>query len=309
VGLIFSSFFIWQIEVEGNENVSTSEILASLRKYGVTIGTCTLTVENDYISDKVLLDIPELSWMAINTKGSRAVVIVREKREKPEIVDMTVPTSVYAGKTGTITKITVLRGTPQVSVGDSVLEGDILVSSQVASVSSGDRFVRADAEIWAKTWYNISDTMPLNYTGKVYTGGEKTRTAIILGKKRINLYFSGGNPYASYDKITMYNNIKAFDGSPLPLTIIKESFIPYETEKSIMTAESGGKILEARLMERLNDEIGDGSVENVSFNYSVENGVLTVTMEAQCLENIARLQSLTEDEIEKMTPPVETQAE
>lgn len=295
--LITSSFFVWQIDIEGNEKVSSSEILAAMRKYGVSIGTCTLTIQNDYISNKVLLEIPELSWMTINTHGSRARVIVREKRPIPEIIDYTVPTSVYSSKAGIITKIIVLRGTPQVTVGDTVFEGDLLVSSQVGSVASGDRYVRADAEIWARTWYNMSESMPLSCTRKQYTGSETTRVAIILGKKRINLYFSGGNPYEDYDKITLYDNITAFDGSALPVTVVKETFTEYEEVSAMITAESAGKVLEARLTERLNAEIGDGSVESVNFEYSVENGVLTVTMSAECVEEITTLRELSADEI------------
>lgn len=296
--VFFSSFFVWQIEVTGNSTVSKGEIIGALKELGVDIGTCTLKINNRQIQNNILLMIPELSWITVNTEGSRAHVIVREKIEKPEIIDVTEPTSVYAEKSGIITKMTVLRGTPVVNVGDTVMGGELLVEGKMHILSGETDFVRADAEIIARTWYNMSEMMPLNMACKEYTGETAEKFLLRLGKKTVNLYFSGGNPYPSYDKITADNIVKTPDGSALPFGIIKETYAEYTVKSELMTANTAGKILEERLLKRLSQEIDDGEIVSADFEYSVENGVLTVSMSAECIENISVLKLMEPEELQ-----------
>ncbi|MEG1593840.1 MAG: sporulation protein YqfD, partial [Oscillibacter sp.] len=77
--LFFGSFFIWDFTVEGNETVPREEILRSLQKNGITLGTFGFAVDAEDLRNHVLLDIPELSWMTVNVSGCRAYVEVRER--------------------------------------------------------------------------------------------------------------------------------------------------------------------------------------------------------------------------------------
>ena len=297
VALIWvSSLFVWQINVSGNNKISDSEIIASLSELGVKIGAFRLAVNQEYVSNEMLLRIPELSWMTVNIYGSRAQVIVREEVAAPELRDNT-PTLVFAEKSGIIEKMTVLSGDPAVMVGQTVLMGETLVNSVIGSKSSGSRLVRAEAEVWARTWYEISDCITLKTTEKTYTGRKKTRTALIVGGNRINLYFTGGNPYIECDKITEYKPMTLPDGSILPLTVVRETYDEYQGRKAELTEDAAGRILEARLLARLAHEIEDGSVTATDFSYSNESSVLTVTMKAECRERIDAPRELTEEEI------------
>lgn len=290
-----SSLFVWQVDVSGNDKISDSEILASLSGLGVRVGAFRLTINQEYVSNEMLLRIPELSWLTVNIYGSRAHVIVREEVETPELRDDT-PTLVFAEKSGIIEKMTVLSGAPRVTAGQTVLKGDILVDSVVGSVSSGNRLVRAEAEIWARTWYELSDRIPLKTLKKTYTGDKRTHTALIIGGKRINLYFSGGNPYAECDKITKYKPAVLPDGSLLPLTVVREEYEEYESSESELSEEEAGRILESRLLKRLSQETDDAAVKKTDISYTNENGVLTATLKAECLERIDAQRRITDEE-------------
>ncbi len=280
--MTISSMFIWQIEVRGNEKVSTEEILGALGELGVDIGTNTFKLNNRMIQNNMLLMIPELSWITVNTQGSRAVVIVREKLEKPEIIDYDKPTKVVAEKTGIIEKITVLRGIPLVEEGDTVLEGDVLLDGDGG---------RADGEIIARTWYTMEEIMPLSGEKKEYTGHSTVRYSIKLGKKYIKLYFSGRNPYTDCDKITMEKAAVMPDGSVLPFGLRREEFIEYETKEESFDLERCLELMEKRLLSRLSEEIDDGEIVSYEFNHTLTDGAVTLTMKAQCLENIALVRS------------------
>ena len=292
-----SSLFVWQIGVTGNETVSSEEILAVLSDLGVGIGTFTPSLRGSMVTDRALLRLPALSWMAVNVRGSRAEVVVREKVLPPRLRDEKTPSVVQAGKAGILTALRVECGTPAAAAGDAVAAGDTLISGVVGSVSSGSRLVHAAGEAAARTWYSFSDTIPLSWAEKEYTGRTKTRTALVFGEKRINLYAGSGNPYADYDKMTSCKTLLLPGGAALPLAVVKETYREYVPRGAAVTADAAGRLLEARLLARLGREIGAGSVKKTGFAYSVKNGALTVTLSAECLEEIGVSRPMTAEEL------------
>lgn len=97
--LLWGSFFIWDIEIEGNETVPDREILRALEKYDVAFGTFGYDVNSFQLRNDLLLELPELSYIAINVRGSRAYVQVRERVDAPEIIDKRQPATLWRQRT------------------------------------------------------------------------------------------------------------------------------------------------------------------------------------------------------------------
>ena len=55
---------------------------------------------------------------------------------------------------------------------------------------SGVRYLRGMGKVYGRTWYHLQCRVPLTVQEKVYTGEETTQRALLVGKKRWNLYFS-----------------------------------------------------------------------------------------------------------------------
>ena len=280
-----SSFFILDISVSGNENVPSGRILAELEELGVGIGAMRLSVHSEYISNELLLKIPELSWAAVNCNGSRAEVLVREAVPRPEIYDRNSPADIVAGKTGIITGLVVLEGMRVKNVGDAVMKGETVVSGTMTSLSSGERNVRALAEVTARTRYTLSACTPLETAVKCPTGRKCTKTAVIFAGKRINLYFSGRNPYEHCDKIILEKKA-SLPGGALPLSLVRETYSEYTPERLALDRAEAEKMLRLRLHESLEERLGDGEILSESFTASERDGVLTVTLTADCSEEI-----------------------
>ncbi len=100
--MLIGSFFVWDIQIAGNETVPREVILRSLEKNGVHRGCFGFALNGEDIRNHVLLEIPELSWVAVNVSGCRANVEVRERRTAPKPLDRktTVQFSGPAGRTG-----------------------------------------------------------------------------------------------------------------------------------------------------------------------------------------------------------------
>lgn len=283
------SLFVWDIEVMGNETVPTSDILAVLRNHGVHIGMYGLSIDQQDLRSRVLYEMKDLSWITVNIVGTKAKVIVREKIKKPQIVDIKKPSIVVAAKSGFITKLNVFQGEPLVSAGQAVLKGDVLVSSEMQSLNSGTRQVHAMGEVYARTWYEFSYQMPLEYNVKKYTGKESKNITIILFGKRINLYFNNGISDTFCDKI-IKNDILSFPGGvTMPISLYTEKSRRYELLSEKVDSAEAEKLMKKRLTEKLDKLIGGGEKKSVSFESKEENSVLKITLRAECLEQIGEI--------------------
>ena len=302
------SLFVWQINVYGNEKVTTQQILSALAEQGVTLGAFGPSIVSEAISNDIILEIPELAWIAVNVYGSRADILVRERIEKPEILDEDAATMVCAVKPGIIEKMSVLEGSAAVTVGDAVAAGDILISGIMDSIAHGKRTVHAMGEIWARTWYDLSAQTTLNVYEKAYTGKTEKKTALIIAGKRINLYYNGGISFDEYDKITTEKYLSLPGGVVLPIAVVREVYTEYDRVVSKQTVLEAEQLLQSQLSDRL-ALMTDGEAVKTEYTTTLNDGVVTVMLSAECLEQIAQERTFTLDELLEAELPEETPEE
>lgn len=285
--LAASSLFAWDIRVEGNEQVSTGEILRALAGCGVEPGAFWPGWSSDEIRNSVILDIPELAWLGVSVDSSRAVIRVRERTEAPELVNSEGMGSVTARTTGIIDSMRVYQGAPLVTVGDAVVAGETLVSGEMPSEVGDTRYVRASAEIRARTWYEMSASAPLEYSG-LEQSDSRTRWALVIGDKRINFYLGSSQTPAGCGKIITEYPL-AWEGVfTLPVTLVREQTLEYDSAAAAEDEEELSGRLEAVLRSTLEHELsGRGEILDAQFTSSASDGRLVVTMRAECMEDIA----------------------
>lgn len=285
--LAASSLFAWDIRVEGNEQVSTGEILRALAGCGVEPGAFWPGWSSDEIRNSVILDIPELAWLGVSVDSSRAVIRVRERTEAPELVNSEGMGSVTARTTGIIDSMRVYQGAPLVAVGDAVVAGETLVSGEMPSEVGDTRYVRASAEIRARTWYEMSASAPLEYSG-LEQSDSRTRWALVIGDKRINFYLGSSQTPAGCGKIITEYPL-AWEGVfTLPVTLVREQTLEYDSAAAAEDEEELSGRLEAVLRSTLERELsGRGEILDAQFTSSASDGRLVVTMRAECMEDIA----------------------
>ena len=84
--IITLSNFIWNIEIEGNNNISKEEILKSLEEDGLKIGTAKAKINIKELTNKMRLNRNDLAWVGIEIKGTNAKVKLVEAQKKPDII-------------------------------------------------------------------------------------------------------------------------------------------------------------------------------------------------------------------------------
>ena len=293
--LLVNSLFIWDFEVTGNETVPTETILHALREHGVHRGTFIYSFRSQDICNRVLPELKDLCWVAVNVRGCKAYVQVRERVRAPERVNESEPTNVIAAKPGLITKVRALDGEKRVLPGTSVQQGQLLIAGVVDTggtekPSVTTRFLAGKGEVWARTWYDLTVRVPLTYEKKVYTGKEKRSHTLIWGENRLKIGAKGSSICnGDCDKIKNQTQWTLFGLFALPVTWETETLLPYELEvtpRSRADAEAQGKdMLETYLAALLGEA---GSVTQRRFSTAVEGDTLVVTLSAECEEQIGK---------------------
>ncbi len=279
--------FVWTIEVEGCEMLHEQQIIRALESIGIGIGTWGPSIESQNVKNHMLTLLPELEWIAINRSGGRATVLVSERTQTPEIINRRQAGNIVASQTGIITQISVLSGEPVVAVGQTVLQGELLVSGYFDR-TTGVQVTHAMAEIYARTWHQEIAVTPTVKLEKVYTGTTKTKYALVLGKNRINLFRNSGIWGDNYDKITQMSTLTLPGGFTLPISLITETWSEYTLAEC--------EIDPARVETRLNtftknyvfSSLIGGEITQIKADFYEQNGLYCYDCIAECTEQIAQ---------------------
>lgn len=292
--VLFLSRFVLTIEVTGNEQVPTAVILSQLRQLGVRQGVYGPSLDRKQLAQEALVELPELSFMAINLHGTRLEVIVREAVKAPERVDVAENIDLAAETDGLILKVEPELGDSLVKVGDTVAAGDILISGTVTLEpplysDAPERYyqVHARGRVWARTWRTLTAAIPLEAQVKEYTGQEKSAWAVQLFGRRVEIFGTTSISWSKYDKITTVRQAALPSGDPLPLSLVRETAREYVPRTVQVDREAARALLEEELLARLEEQIGpDGTVSAYQCTARETGGRLEVTLTAECREEI-----------------------
>ena len=256
--LFFLSSFVWLLQVEGNERISSAEIMEFLESEGLAVGTFKSSVNEKALEKALMAQFPDISWINVYIKGTRASIRLRETIPAQPIVDRTSPCDIVAAKDGLVTSVAVSAGTPVAKPGDVVRKGEVLVTGQllIGTEDTGFRreYVHAQAEVRAKAYYEISLFIPYEYIIKNYTGEVKKDYSIIFFETGINL-LKPNISFQNYDKITNRTQLNFGQDYPLPAVMVTDEYREYTPQILIRTVEEAkemaGKLITAQIIRGL----------------------------------------------------------
>ena len=284
--IIFSSNFVWNIEIIEENGATIENIMEDIQEAGLTIGEFKNKIDTKEIINKVRLERDDIAWMGIELKGTNAIVRLVKADEKPEIIDEDEYCNIVSNKNGVITKINAQDGTASVKVGDTVSVGDVLINGWMEGKYTGIRYVHAKGEIEARVWYTMNKTIPYNTTEKQFTGNTEEHYTLKFNNFKIN-FPKGVSNFKFYDTIETENKIKLFSDFYLPISIVKTTYQEYEEVQKMYSVEEAKNLGIQEIEEELESQIENKeNIVNKNINtYENENGIdIYVTYEV--LENI-----------------------
>ena len=181
------SLFIWDISFIGNYHYTDDTLETFLEDRGIACGVGKGSVDCEELEAALRSGFPEITWVSARVSGTRLYIQVKENEVLSEIREReSAPCNIVADFSGTITEMIVRSGVPMVSVGDTVEEGQLLVSGGVPVTNDNEEvvknnLVRADADITARSSGSYRQSFPLLHSVTVDTG-----------KLRMGMYFRIG---------------------------------------------------------------------------------------------------------------------
>lgn len=289
-----TSRFVWNIEIEGNENIQTTEIMEQINELGLKIGKSKSKIDQNEIIRKIRLQRNDIAWMSINISGTNAIVKIVENTQKPDIIDKKDFCNIVSNKVGVITKINAKNGTALVKVGDLVKEGTILVGGWMEGKYTGKRYVHSDAEIEARVWYSKKDSETYIQEENIKTGNFEKRYIVKINNFKINLNKSLPN-FEKYDTINESKKLKLFSNFYLPIELEIFEYQEVNTIKREYTNQELKEKIISKLENELNDEIGSKNIENIQINEKDIDGGLEIEVIYEVIEKIGINQKIEEE--------------
>ncbi len=247
------SLFIWDIHFEGNERYPDTTLAEFLESEGVAPAMLRSRVDCPGIVKAIRKEYNDIVWVSASIDGSRLKIQIKENEDTfPEEGEETSaedekPVDLVAAADGVITKIVTRSGVPQVHVGDTVKKGDILVLGRVEVVNDsrevvGYQYHRSDADVFADTQMEYTDTLSLEYQEKVYDGRKKYQPFIRLADWTVSVG-SLDNKYKHSEIVTEETQMKLGENFYLPFSYGLKTAKSYSFEKKTYTEEEARQVL------------------------------------------------------------------
>ena len=245
------SLFIWDIHFEGNERYPDTTLAEFLESEGVAPAMLRSRVDCPGIVKAIRKEYNDIVWVSASIDGSRLKIQVKENEdtfpEEETSAGEEKPVDLIASADGVITEIVTRSGVPQVHVGDAVKKGDILVLGRVEVVNDsqeviGYQYHSSDADVFADTQIEYTDTLDLTYQEKVYDGKKKYQPFLRLADWTVSVG-SIRNKYEHSERVTEETQIRLGENFYLPFSYGMKSVKSYSLVERKYTEEEARQLL------------------------------------------------------------------
>jgi similar to stage IV sporulation protein len=274
--LIFLTTFITNVYIDCPEGIDKKALRKELYNCGLKPWTNKYAIDKKDIRDSILSKFNDVAYISINVKGTNAFVEVVKKAEEPK-ENTKINCNIIAKKDGIIEKVIPRSGEALVGKGDIVKKGDVLIA--------GGNVV-AKGEVWARTFYEIKESIEYIDKNKIKTGKSKKTYKIKFFDK--NFHIKRNIPYKNYDikKRNLKIEYKSFK-FPVELEIntfyevnIKDNKKDAYKLKNVVRQKAFKKIdyllpVQARIIDKKED-------------YKIKGNMLEFTLTIQTLEDIGK---------------------
>ena len=277
------------VRIDGNKTIPSNLILESAAECGIKFGTSRRQVRSELVKNALLEKIPQLQWAGVNTQGCTAIISVREKTTaEQENENKNEVCSIVAARDGVIQNCTVYKGNPLCAVGQAVKAGQTLVSGYL-DCGIITKTTKADAEIHALTFRELTFVSPEPTVIKGRMVQQKTEYAILLGKKLIKLTKDSGNLGVTCAKIYEENYLQLPADFTLPVALVKQTTFYYEEGADTTTSTDNQQWLHSFAQTYLQRNMIAGEIVSAQTEFAQAQGICKLNGRYACVEMIGQI--------------------
>lgn len=256
--LLFFAWFaggrVWDVRVEGDDALSSVYVTEALEEAGLSPGARFCDLDFSEVETKVLDASPRIAWLNINRRGTVAYVRVFAKAQVPDAPPSRGYANIVAEEDAVIEEITVRLGNAVVAVGDSVKQGDLLVSGV------GGGLLPAEGSVRGRVRRTLSVTVPR--TERVDAFGERQTRSLTVNFFGIslNIFKNYGNDIGDCVIIEETERLTLFGERRIPVVLSRTVAVKRETSLRTYTDDECVKIAASRLSSVLRSELHTGDL-------------------------------------------------
>ncbi len=275
------------VRVEGNTSVPENQILEAAGESGIFFGAYRREVRSERVKNALLEKVPQLQWTGVNTYGCVAVITVRERSTPEKAQQENSVGNVISASDGVIISATATKGTLLCQPGQAVVEGQVLISGYT-DCGICIQATQAEGEVYAQTRRQLTVYSP----GEgVLRGKEEhvdSRWGLLIGKKRINLWKGSGISGSSCGRMYEEYYITLPGGFQLPVALVRETEVSYETERMELSSGEVQAGMEAFAEQHLTQQMIAGSITSRQYLLMQEGDCWRLEGVFLCSEMIGR---------------------
>lgn len=305
--------FIWDIEIEGNYSLTDDVLMDYLKSQDVHTAMKKSKLQIEELERRLREEYDIITWASLKVDGTTLIIQIREN-EIPEYDtdvtngkdagmpgdDMYAGKDIVASKDGVVVYIITRKGVPQVSVGDSVVKGQVLVNGAVP-VYNDDSTIRkyqyyeADADIMLTYEKSVSIDRDTAYEDKEYSGNEKKILMLGIKDKEWNISL-GKIKYDAYDVFGEKKQVQLLEHLFLPAYYGVKYAKEYTLTQKNHTEEEMQRIMEEewnKILQTLDEKGVEITQKNVTIKKNGNKWVLNARMQL-VEEAVEKVNSTTE---------------
>ena len=287
-----SSRYVWNIDVNVENDLSIENIEKDLYNLGLKRGIRKASIDTDKIINEIRLKRNDISWIGIDLKGTNAIIKIVKADEKPDLIDSSDYCNIVAAKSGVITNIIAQNGTALVATGDQVNKGDVLIAGYMEGKYTDKRYVHSLGEVQAKIKYKKSEKIYLNQDILKETGNQEKKFQIKFNNFQINFYKTLSN-FKIYDTIYKEKKLKIFSNFYLPISVMEITNKEQIKETKNYSKEEAIEVEKEKLSAEIEKDIANKeNIQDIKVDTIEKQDCIEVCVTYEVLENIEDYEKL-----------------
>jgi similar to stage IV sporulation protein len=278
---------VWNIDIRGNQVISDQEILRGLYKFGVYEGCHKGDVDIKSLTRDYMLSDDRLSFMHMNINGINATVEVAEAVKKTENTnDKKEVCNIVARCDGVIVRMDVYSGGREVENGQSVVKGQLLISSFFETRTVGHLLRRAKGTVFAITEPVFEMRIPKS---KFVESKSETKTKRSASFLNYSLPLDGENAVFGEKKVqleTKQTPLYLFGALKMPITLVLENYNYFDYSCCELSLQEARSIYEKEYARWKKSFSENAQILSYDEKMYEEDGCFVFVSRHSCIESI-----------------------
>ena len=280
---IWSSSYIWKIELGGNYQITNDIFNDFLKENNVSEGMRKEDLDIEMLEKEIRRQFPQITWASAKLEGTKLRIDIKEN-DAPIISEVrkeTVGSDLVTQYEGTVVSVMVRKGIPVVAAGDVVEAGSVIVEGKVPIYNDDGTireyiFVDADADVVLEHLVEFTDSLPFDYVKKEYTGREKKRYYLRLGAKEWKM--PENRPFLVYDSVIKESRPLIFQKLSIPIYTGSYTHREYQNVEYVYTLDEARTLLNEKISAFI-ESLGEKGVQiiekNVKINTTADSWIVS----------------------------------